>query len=633
MASADPAQRDSARRSVPPPKQRTSRPRNRQYRYEELEESCIRLINLLPEKKTMIQCEMMHVSMNDLPRYMAISYAWGDARDTKNIELEDAIIPISTSLHGALQALRHSSRPVLVWADAMCINQENHDERTEQVALMTRIYAEADAVALWLGPEEDDSSSAISLLHSLHNREYNQETPDEVERLIVSEATKPQGGRFGAVVDLFERDYWRRLWVIQEVMNARSVTIYCGATKMRWSTLQNAVAFFSTHKDLLDQYFPVELGHPYRFVSPKTSMSCSGVLSGGGPRLLLDIERALIKKREYLLDVLLLSRHQLASDPKDKFFGLLGILPEHIQRDFRADYAMSVKEIFTGIVDYLIKTTGSLDVVCEAFNTPQNNPNGLPSFVPDWSRPPISSYCSARDSGRSRYDAALGRKAECRFLDEQLCLLEISAVYIGKVWCRGMCGAAGIIYPKDFLATFLQWRAILLDASSTWSDKSRHLAEVEFAQTLCLGEVGVPKKWRDDPEEWLRVCYTAFASEIQRCLPNFVIDFRLRKFLKSNTTLGEEDWCWIVSHVLTFMRGRSLCITEDGHIGSGSEAIMEGDIVVVPLGCSTPFILRPHGNRGNYHFIGDLYLHGYMGGEAVLELNKGRRELKKYVLR
>ena len=424
----------------------------------------------------------------------------------------------------------------------------------------------------------------------------------------------------------------RRLWVIQEVMNARSVTIYCGTTKMRWSTLQNAVAVFTKYANLLDQYFPVDRRYPHQFVSPKACMSCRDVLSGGYPVCLLDIERALIKKREYLLEVLLLARDQLASDPKDKFFGLLGILPEHIRRNFRADYTMSVKEIFTGIVGYLVETTGRLDVVCEAFNTIQNNPNGLPSFVPDWSRPPISSYCSTRDLGHDFYDAALGRKAECRFLDEQLCLLEISAVYIGKVWFRGMSGASGIISSKDFLVTFLQWRAILLDASSTWSDESRHLAEVEFAQTLCLGEVGVPEQWRHDPEEWLRVCYTAFASGIQRCLPNLAIDSRLRKFLRSNTTLGEEDWSQLVNHVLNFMRGRSLCITKDGHIGSGSEEIMSDDIVVIPLGCSTPFVLRPHGNRGNYHFIGDLYLHGYMGGKAVTELDKGRRELRKYVL-
>lgn len=208
LACADPAQRDGAKRPARPPKQRVPKPVNRQYQYEELEESCIRLIKILGERKTMIQCQMMHVSLDDLPRYMAISYAWGDTGDTKNIELDDAITTISASLHGALQALRQNSRAVLVWADALCINQGNRDERTEQVALMTRIYAEADEVALWLGPEEDDSASAIGFLQYLDKKGYREQHPSEVERLVASEATKPQGGRFGAVVDLFERDYW-----------------------------------------------------------------------------------------------------------------------------------------------------------------------------------------------------------------------------------------------------------------------------------------------------------------------------------------------------------------------------------------------------------------------------------------
>lgn len=362
-------------------------------------------------------------------------------------------------------------------------------------------------------------------------------------------------------------------------------------------------------------------------------MPCSTVLANEGPRLLLDIELAVINKREDLLEVLVLARHQRASDPKDKFFGILGILPAHIQKDFRADYTMSVKDIFTGIVDYLIKTTKSLDVICEAFNTSKDNANGLPSFVPDWSRLPIRSFCSTRDMGNdSYYDAALGTKAECRFLDEKLSVLEISAVYISKVATRGMCGATGVMDSKDFLAIFLQWRAILLDVTKAWSEESRYRVEVDFAQTLCLGEVGVPNKWRHDSEEWLLVCYKAFLSGLQLCLPNIIIDEGLRQFEDSNTALSHQDWSQIVRQVLEYMKGRSFFMTEDGHIGTGSGEMMDSDIVVAALGCRTPIILRPHGSRGNYHFIGDAYLHGYMDGRAIKQLNKGHRELKTYVL-
>lgn len=81
------------------------------------------------------------------------------------------------------------------------------------------------------------------------------------------------------------------------------------------------------------------------------------------------------------------------------------------------------------------------------------------------------------------------------------------------------------------------------------------------------------------------------------------------------------------------MTGLYFCITEGGCIGAASGAIREGDVVVVALGCTTPIVLRPHGGNGHYQFVGDLYLHGYMDGKVVRELENGQRELKKYVLR
>lgn len=95
---------------------------------------------------------------------MAISYAWGDARNTKRVELDGSLIPVAVSLYGALEALRQKAESVLVWVDVLCIDQQNRDERTRQVRLMTNIYSTAEFVAIWLGPEEDDSALAIDLL-------------------------------------------------------------------------------------------------------------------------------------------------------------------------------------------------------------------------------------------------------------------------------------------------------------------------------------------------------------------------------------------------------------------------------------------------------------------------------------
>ncbi|KAK1831032.1 heterokaryon incompatibility protein-domain-containing protein [Podospora conica] len=627
--SSAPAQYDgtepqSGRPVVPPRKQTHHRQGDGQFRYRELQESCIRLLKLFPGKKTRIRCEMVHASLNNLPRYMAISYAWGEASDTRTIELNNAIVPITASLYGALNAVRyHKSRMVLVWADALCINQKDTAERSEQVALMTRIYAEADRVAVWLGPEEDDSSSAISFLQHVSNL-ANTDTGEFVS-LVESEAAKPDSGHFGSVVNLFEREYWDRLWIVQEVINARSITVHCGASKISWPAVINSVNFFQEKIDRLDTYLATS-----NCISSRTSLLYSGILTTGSPETLESLKQTVFETGDSLLKVLVLSRHRLASDPKDKVFGLLGILPARIQREFPADYAMSVREVYTGIVDYLIKTTESLDVICEAFSDNRYNPHGLPSFVPDWSRTGPAGTQSIRST--NNYNAALGTKAECHFLDERLCFLEISTVYIDEVRSHGMPGPAGTKPGDHYAVTFLQWRAMLLKALAAQPDRSMYWAEVEFAQTLCLGVV--PREWRHDPEEWLRVCYKVFARELQRCLPSIVLDESLRKFLDIETTISDETLTRLRASVYlaSHMNGHSFCMTLEGYMGCGQGDMLYGDIVVVPLGCSVPIIIRPYGRKGHYRYVGDLYLHGFMDGKAVRELNEGKRELTKYVL-
>jgi hypothetical protein len=80
------------------------------------------------------------------------------------------------------------------------------------------------------------------------------------------------------------------------------------------------------------------------------------------------------------------------------------------------------------------------------------------------------------------------------------------------------------------------------------------------------------------------------------------------------------------------MMGRCFCRTEEGRIGMGTGLMLPGDVVVVPLGCSTPVLLRLEGTRCEYRFVGDVYINGYMDGRAVEEWNDGKRELRKYVL-
>jgi len=78
----------------------------------------------------------------------------------------------------------------------------------------------------------------------------------------------------------------------------------------------------------------------------------------------------------------------------------------------------------------------------------------------------------------------------------------------------------------------------------------------------------------------------------------------------------------------TLRIARRLMVTNDGHIGIAPCRARKGDIVCVLLGCSIPLVLRPRGDKKTYEFIGECYLHEFMNGEAVGEVESGKRMMK-----
>ena len=79
--------------------------------------------------------------------YDALSYMWGDPAPT-DIWISDKALPIANNLTTALQHLRYDGKPLIIWIDAICIDQQNNDERAEQVPLMRLLYKRASTVRI-----------------------------------------------------------------------------------------------------------------------------------------------------------------------------------------------------------------------------------------------------------------------------------------------------------------------------------------------------------------------------------------------------------------------------------------------------------------------------------------------------
>jgi hypothetical protein len=127
-----------------------------------------------------VQCRLLHVPRDDPGDYQALSYAWGPKEELGKgcIYLEGVPRPVTRTIEIALRKLRHKDEPpLLIWIDALCINQDNKEEKCEQVEHMRTVYQRAKEVSIWLGPEDwtPDSHLAWQLIKDIYNcpREFN----------------------------------------------------------------------------------------------------------------------------------------------------------------------------------------------------------------------------------------------------------------------------------------------------------------------------------------------------------------------------------------------------------------------------------------------------------------------------
>lgn len=156
------------------------------YKYEPLKPaSCddgeMRLLTLLSGlESSSIRCRLDHVPLNTREKYHALSYTWGDPKSN------DRTIPVSgdpDSIHAitingrramigynlgaALLQLRHVEKDRVLWVDALCIDQNNDGEKSEQFRVMGQIYKQAERIVAWLGEHDDYVDMAFDTLEQI----------------------------------------------------------------------------------------------------------------------------------------------------------------------------------------------------------------------------------------------------------------------------------------------------------------------------------------------------------------------------------------------------------------------------------------------------------------------------------
>ncbi|KAL2204526.1 hypothetical protein CC79DRAFT_1400690 [Sarocladium strictum] len=342
----------------------------------------IRLLHLSPDAdaasplRGYIQTSNLHAINTPNFKYEALSYTWdSQARKERLIVQEDAYIEIGSNLAAFLHQRRDPKDTVVLWVDAICINQQDVEERNFLVSIMHTLYLASESLAIWLGSESENSALAMLELVDI-GKPHAYETLPKIPLHICQ-----------AIQDLLQRPWWKRIWIVQEVCygacifktrRKEAVAVQCGEKSIPWATLVIACARLHLNKHQLPCSVP-EVDHVLLLDSGRSDV----------PRMPL-----LESEMEVASDALRLVadyRQCNATDPRDKIYGLLGLIipTKPAEKDkslYRVEYRDSIRTVYTRFAAGMVQKSLIFELLRECGGAPGlESIHGLPSWIPDWS--------------------------------------------------------------------------------------------------------------------------------------------------------------------------------------------------------------------------------------------------------
>ncbi|KAK0611721.1 ankyrin and HET domain-containing protein [Immersiella caudata] len=526
------------------------------------------------------------VALDQEPIYEALSYEWGSPEKLHKFTTTDGyVIQITESFHHALRDLRHREQADghrVLWADGICINQDDEVERECQVSIMGRIYRQAQRVIAYIGPEKDGSAAAIEIACKLWQLHHN---PGELDIDDLDVASLKEAGLasrddpgWAALKPRFLRSWASRCWCAQEFVCNEGLTMMCGRTVLpTWEILPGLVQL------CFSRQLPAAL-------LPNASEDTRSV--GECLWSLLRLRRALIP-RSNAIEYLLTRFHPFqASDPRDKVYSLLGHDVDSTYPGMPVDYTVSVEHLYTKVAIRILKKHNDLRLFNS--NLHQKTLN-LPSWVPDWSRWHFGSGPGAAASDRNLRAAGL---TECRFtIDEELRRLEVSGCLVDEInWVGDKILPYYITHDGPPAARRKRWIEQQLEVLRNLNQRVDGISD----------SMGI--LWRTPIANT-----THHETEAK---DSYVRFFNAHVDITDDTPEEQKDMARRFCDVARWRsRYRSLTSTKLGYFGAVTQTAKAGDIVCMFHGGRQLFVVRPKG--ANIAFVGHAYIHGLMRGEIL----------------
>ena len=581
--------------------------------------SRIRLLEILPGDDAHVHCRMHTVNLDGIDSlridekyrtYEALSYTWHSQALTKTIFCDERLLHVTHSLHDALQALRRPSTSRLLWIDAICINQADLQERSHQVSIMKQIYSRATLVISWLGKEDEYSATAFQFIEKIVKKHVSagvslHASPDAIwSKQTMDAMSLPYfpSHQWESLARLFERAYFRRIWVVQELVVSSKTVVRCGSLTIKWEYIEYIA------RSLLATGWLGALKQAYgsevipNFVQTISNCRASFAELQGGRGI-------------PLTTLLGATRRFKATDPRDKVIAVVGLADHRtvsMPLSKILDYEKPVAELYRDITGYLIRSQRSLTLLSNIEDISYRCFHELPSWVPDysvWQRHTVLG-ASIR-VGHLNFRAARHTPFSARWTEGSQ-LLAVDGFCQDKV---DTVSDKALEHRAQDTNTVFQWlqlaepliRGGTLSIDAFWrtliGDQGRHIYPA-------------PEQYGVHFESYLT--HASARKDGYPGVPTFNENDTASR--DANSLLYQASLGYVAPH-------RKFFTTKKCAIGLGPRSMRPGDVVCILSGGRVPYIVRAEGSE--FRLVGEAYVHGLMEGQAV----KNGAEMQEFVLR
>jgi hypothetical protein len=277
-----------------------------------------------------------------------------------------------------------------------------------------------------------------------------------------------------------------------------------------------------------------------------------------------------------------LTSDRKCSDPRDRIFAILGLLPPDLTQHILTLYSLPVGDVYTQVFLAAIRTTCRLGVI--DFASPLDNIDNHFTWRPDFTKSVFERYSVAEGSFASSNSAA-------QVVFQQPHNLHVRGISGGLIRAISPTVTS---HAKD------DYPRICAMISTHFSNFTEEECLDAYLWTMTQGHLR--DRWDDH----------STTPSLQQARAIF-------RYTCANATdaVPEIFRDWVASNLTRQSYGRYF-VTDRGQLGCGPTTVLPGDEICVASGSDHPIILRDTLSDAKYRYIGPSYVHGMMEGQAFL---------------